>query len=113
MSSKCETWLQARLHQQWFESLSCHSKDGFPEESAFLAFALTCTAQNAFIKCVLTSPCCHSNSSTTRATISISVRTFFHRKNFACSMNFSCAKESPRSEEHTSELQSRLHLVCR
>src|SRR2546422_8445230 len=24
-----------------------------------------------------------------------------------------CARQNPRSEEHTSELQSRLHLVCR
>src|ERR1041385_9365958 len=27
--------------------------------------------------------------------------------------NCLCAKRRPRSEEHTSELQSRLHLVCR
>src|SRR3989449_7167445 len=33
----------------------------------------------------------------------------------ASTFSFTCAEDSPapRSEEHTSELQSRLHLVCR
>src|SRR2546429_9882093 len=30
-----------------------------------------------------------------------------------CVRRISCSSMSPRSEEHTSELQSRLHLVCR
>src|SRR2546429_8469126 len=32
---------------------------------------------------------------------------------FATPFYFGCEADDPRSEEHTSELQSRLHLVCR
>src|SRR2546429_3521529 len=32
---------------------------------------------------------------------------------YPCATCAGCCEASPRSEEHTSELQSRLHLVCR
>src|SRR2546429_8556669 len=38
---------------------------------------------------------------------------FFHQRGRAMTFTYKLARMSWRSEEHTSELQSRLHLVCR
>src|SRR4051794_41632279 len=35
------------------------------------------------------------------------------RDSTACSTRRACSRRRPRSEEHTSELQSPVHLVCR
>src|SRR5205809_5357117 len=54
-----------------------------------------------------TSPCAARASSTTRRASASASRTMTWASRWAA------AREEARSEEHTSELQSRLHLVCR
>src|ERR1041385_2391132 len=49
----------------------------------------------------------------TRCTPSLSILRDFQKSNSESGKSFPTTPTSLRSEEHTSELQSRLHLVCR
>src|ERR1041385_5903837 len=106
---------QAR--QNW---LFCLSSD--PQDGQYISRHYTATSQNGFL--LILSFLCFFVAKTTRVKIrSLLPEVSYEKSNhpdpdprFVLSFGVAAVcpgPTSPRSEEHTSELQSRLHLVCR